>query len=141
MDDCLSEAIPIVFATKSPYRNIERQFKHSIGEPKSETSQHFLKIWGCMSDESDGTISTKSIEDVHVEVLETELNLNVTFLGQLQDLLDSAITRLSSSTAILSSSIIMANMDLMNKILMDEKTGIDFSQIDMINRVFSQMDA
>ena len=93
-----------------------------------------------MSEESDGTISTKSIEDVHVEVLETELNLNVTFLGQLQDLLDSA-TRLSSSTAFLSSSIIMTNMDIMNKLLMDEKTGIDFSQIDMINQVFKQMDA
>lgn len=26
VDDCLSQAVPIVFGTKTPFRNIERQF-------------------------------------------------------------------------------------------------------------------
>lgn len=47
-------------------------------------------MWVCMNEESDGTINTKSIEDIHVEILETELNLNVTFLVELQLLLASA---------------------------------------------------
>lgn len=42
-----------------------------------------MKVWLCKSEESDGTITTKTIEDIMVEMLETELNLNISFLGQL----------------------------------------------------------
>ena len=36
-----------------------------------------------MSEETDGNINTKTIEDIEVEVLETELDLNVKFLGEI----------------------------------------------------------
>ena len=30
IDDCLSDAVPIVFGTRSPFRNIERKYKKSL---------------------------------------------------------------------------------------------------------------
>ena len=66
---------------------------------------------------------------------ETELNLNVSFLGPLQDLLDSA-SKLSASSAILSSSAIMFNLDLINKLLAGQETNINFKQENLINDVF-----
>ena len=36
IDDCLSSAVPIVFGTKKPFRNIERQFRQSHGEERME---------------------------------------------------------------------------------------------------------
>ena len=68
-----------------------------------------------MSEESDGTINTKTIEDIEVEVLETELNLNVTFLGQLQDLIDT-IGGLSARSEFLGSSAISLNMGLISQL-------------------------
>ena len=62
-----------------------------------------------MSEETDGSINTKTIEAVEVEILDTELNLNVTFLGQIQDLLDS-VTKLNANTGFLSNSAIVLNM-------------------------------
>jgi len=35
----------------------------------------------CTSEESDGTINTKTIEDINVEIVESELNLQAKFLG------------------------------------------------------------
>ena len=50
---------------------------------KKENEQHFIKVWVCMSEETDGNINTKTIEDIEVEMLETELDLSVKFLGEL----------------------------------------------------------
>ena len=103
-------AVPIVFGTKTPFRNIERQFRQSHGEDKMiAEEQFFLKVWACMSEETDGSINTKTIEAVEVEILDTELNLNVTFLGQIQELLDS-LTKLNASTGFLGNSAIVLNM-------------------------------
>ena len=92
-----------------------------------------------MSEESDGAINTKTIEDIEVEMLDTELNLHVTFLGQIQDLLDS-VARLNASTGFLSTSAIVLNMGLIQRLSMFEDVEIDFEQIDLINRVFQQVD-
>ena len=92
-----------------------------------------------MSEESDGAINTKTIEDIEVEMLDTELNLHVTFLGQIQDLLDS-VARLNASTGFLSTSTIVLNMGLIQRLSMFEDVEIDFEQIDLINRVFQQVD-
>ena len=92
-----------------------------------------------MSEESDGAINTKTIEDIEVEMLDTELNLHVTFLGQIQDLLDT-VSKLHASTAFLSTSAIVLNMGLIQRLSMFEDVEIDFEQIDLINRVFQQVD-
>lgn len=79
--------MPIVFGPKKPFRNIERVFKKSQNISCDPIEQHYLRAWLCTSEESDGTINTKTIEDIQVEMIETELNIQVKFLGQVQDLL------------------------------------------------------
>ena len=39
IDDCLSMAVPIVFGTKNPFRNIERQFRQAHGEERMVTEE------------------------------------------------------------------------------------------------------
>ena len=137
IDDCLNEAVPIVFGTKIPFRRMERQLKQQEGiVMKKENEQHFIKVWACMSEEKDGNINTKTIEDIEVDILETELDLNVKFLGEIQELLDS-VGRLSASCGFLSSSAIVLNMDIVNKLSLSEKVDYDFTQIDLINSLFS----
>ena len=78
LDDCLSDAIPICFGPKQPFRNIERMFRKTIPDKDKQNmplDQKFIKAWVCMSEESDGAINTKTIEDIRVEMTETELNL------------------------------------------------------------------
>lgn len=78
LDDCLSDAIPICFGPKQPFRNIERRFRKKlpdIDQREIPLDKKFVKAWVCMSEESDGAINTKTIEDIRVEMTETELNL------------------------------------------------------------------
>ena len=63
---------------------MERQLKHHEGiVMNKEDEQHFIKVWACMSEEKDGNINTKTIEDIEVDVLDSEVDLNVRFLGEI----------------------------------------------------------
>mmetsp|Transcript_24165 Transcript_24165/g.32408 ORF Transcript_24165/g.32408 Transcript_24165/m.32408 type:complete len:82 (+) Transcript_24165:810-1055(+) len=81
-----------------------------------------------MSEETDGTINTKTIEDIQVELIELDLNLQVAFLGKLQDLLGS-LSKLSSQFGILGSSTIMLNLGIVNKLILWQDPGIQFEQM------------
>jgi len=75
LDDCVSLAVPIVLGSKIPFRNIERNFLARNGIAKQDFEKHFVRAWVCMSVETDGAINTKTIEDVQVELVDTEINL------------------------------------------------------------------
>ena len=84
IDACVSEACPIIFGPKIPFRGIERRFKAERGiKNDGQNVQNFVNIWVSMSEQSDGNIHTKSIEDIQIELAESELNIHLTFVAQI----------------------------------------------------------
>ena len=71
-----------------------------------------------MSEETVGDISTKSIEDFQISFADLELNLNLQFVSQIQDLLQS-LKVLHNDKDILENSQIMEN----NVIIMELLSG------------------
>ena len=66
-----------------------------------------------MSEEKDGLINTKTIEDIQIELVETELNLQIPFLGKIQDIVEYT-NKQSVSGPPFSSSALMINMGIIN---------------------------
>ena len=97
----------------------------------------FLRAWVCTSEESDGTnnATTKTIEDIEVEMVESELNLHVPFLGQVQDLL-SSLSKLSSKFGEMGNTTISNNLGIINTLLLREDPGIKFEQENLIFKVY-----
>lgn len=126
LDDCLSAAIPIVFGPKHPFRRIEREFRRidNLSDDhdkkkaeKMKVDSHFLRAWICFSEETDGTINTKTIEDIEVEMIETDLNLQVKFLTKIQDML-GMLGKLSSQFGILGTSTVMLDQGVLSLLML-----------------------
>ena len=78
----------MVLGPKVPFRNIERRFRRERDLEQMPEAKPFLDIWVNESEETVGdAISTKSIEEIHISVADLEMNLNLQFVSQIQDLL------------------------------------------------------
>ena len=111
----------MVLGPKTPFRNIERGFRREKGLAQLPDAQPFLDIWFNMSEETVGDISTKSIEDININVADLELSVSLGFVSQIQDLLQS-LQALAKDQEILADSQIMENNQILKELLTNEVT-------------------
>ena len=79
----------MVLGPKIPFRNIERRFRRELNEEQLTEPKPFLDVWFNMSEETVGEISTKSIEDFYIKYADLEVNIDLKFVSEVQDLLQS----------------------------------------------------
>ena len=83
IDACQNETYPILFGPKDPFRNIERDYRAVRGMNLPEVKEQFLKVWICMSEDNDGAIVTRKIEDIQIDVKDMEIAFNIHFVSDI----------------------------------------------------------